>query len=75
MENLLNYTEKCVDNIKNLFRLVAYLKKKGDLLNQLGPGQICKVHKDIIENCPQFRPILSAINTPTYKLAKFVYLF
>ena len=33
---------------------------------------LCKVHKDIIDNCPPFRPILSAINTPTYKLAKFL---
>ena len=29
-----------------------------------------KVHKDIINNCLPFRPIFSAINTPTYKLAK-----
>ena len=33
---------------------------------------LCKVHKNIIDNCPPFRPILSAINTPTYKLAKFL---
>ena len=33
---------------------------------------LCKVHKDIIDNFPPFRPILSAINTPTYKLAKFL---
>ena len=33
---------------------------------------LCQVHKDIIDNCPPFRPILSAINTPTYKLAKFL---
>ena len=32
----------------------------------------CKVHKDIIENCPPFRPILSAINTPTCKLGEFL---
>ena len=31
----------------------------------------CKVHKDIIDNCPPFPPILSVINTPTYKLSKF----
>ena len=31
---------------------------------------LCKVHKDIIDNCSPFRPMLSAINTPTYKLAK-----
>ena len=33
---------------------------------------LCKVHKDIIDSCPPFRPVLSAINTPTYKLAKFL---
>ena len=27
--------------------------------------------KDIVDNCPPFWPILSANNTPTYKLAKF----
>ena len=31
---------------------------------------LCKVHKDIISNCTPFQPIFSAINTPTYKLAK-----
>ena len=31
-----------------------------------------KVHNDIINNCPPFLPILSAINTPTYKLATFL---
>ena len=33
--------------------------------------RLCKVHKDI-DNCPPFRPILPAINTHTYKLAKFL---
>ena len=33
---------------------------------------LCKVHKDIIENWPPLRPTLSAINTPNYKLAKFL---
>ena len=33
---------------------------------------LCKVHKDIIDNFRPFRPILSTINTPTYKLAKFL---
>ena len=32
----------------------------------------CKVHKGIIDNCLTFRSILSSINTPTYKLAKFI---
>ena len=33
---------------------------------------LCKVHKDISDTCPPFRHILSTINTPTYKLAKFL---
>ena len=41
------------------------------LLRIIAPG-LCNIHKDIIDNCPPFPPILSAINTPTYKLAKFL---
>ena len=33
-----------------------------------------KVYKDIVDNCSPIRPILSAINTPTYKLQNFKYL-
>ena len=33
---------------------------------------LCKVHKAITDICPLFRPILSAIGTPSYKLAKFL---
>ena len=31
-----------------------------------------KVHKTVTDGLPSFRPILSAIGTPTYKLAKFL---
>ena len=31
-----------------------------------------KVQKPFINNFPSFRPILDAINTPAYKLAKFL---
>ena len=34
-----------------------------------------KVHKEINNGLPPFRPILSAIGTPTYKLAKFLLQF
>ena len=41
--------------LKNLLRLIVYLKKQGDLLNQLGLGHgFRKVHEDIIDNCPSF---------------------
>ena len=33
---------------------------------------ICKVHKASVENCPPFRPILSAMNASTCKLAKIL---
>ena len=33
---------------------------------------LCKVHKAIIDVCPPFRPILSAIGTPSYEPAKFL---
>ena len=33
---------------------------------------LCKVHNDIIDNWPPFRSVLSVINTPTYKVAKFL---
>ena len=32
----------------------------------------CKVHKQEVEGCPLFTPILSALQTPTYNLAKFL---
>ena len=31
---------------------------------------LCKIHKSLIDNCPPFRPILSAIKTPSYNIAK-----
>ena len=36
------------------------------------PYGLCKVHKQLVDNCPHFRPIMSAMKTPTYKLAKFL---
>ena len=50
-------------------------KKKIWQIYQTGwrPGILCssaKIHKPIIDNCPSFWPILSAIGTPTYNLAK-----
>ena len=31
-----------------------------------------KFHKSVINGCPNFRPFLSMIGTPTYKLATFL---
>ena len=32
----------------------------------------CKVHKKCVDGCPPFRPILPTLQTPTYKLAKYL---
>ena len=70
--------EKLVDNIlKNLFASNSISEETRTSLKAVRtkPGimyGICKVRKDIIDNYPHFRSILSAINTPTYKLPKFL---
>ena len=33
---------------------------------------LCKTHKKVLHKCPPFRPILSAIKTPSYNLAKIL---
>ena len=33
---------------------------------------ICKVSKQLVDNCPTFGPVMSAVETPTYNLAKFL---
>ena len=33
---------------------------------------LCKVHKQLIDNCPPFRPIMSATKTPAHNLAEFL---
>ena len=80
-DGILNFAinqEKRVDNIfKKLVASNSISEETRRSLKPVGtrPGimyGLCKVHKDIIDNCPPFRPILSAINTPTYKLAKFL---
>ena len=72
---------KTQDKIKNILR--PLLDKKVidqntyNYLLPIGsqPGKmygLCKVHKDSVGGSPPFRPILSAIGTPTYNLAKIL---
>ena len=42
------------------------------------PGIMCgssKIHKPFVNGFPKLRPILSALNTGTYKWAKFLFLY
>ena len=80
-DGILNFAvnqEKSVDNIfKKLVATNSISEETRKSLKPVGtrPGimyGLCKVHKDIIDNFPPFRPIFSTINTPTYKVAKFL---
>ena len=73
-----------VNHEKRINEILKSLKSTGSLsdkqykkIKAVGsrPGVLyglCKVHKAIVDVCPPFRPILSAIVTPTYKIAKFL---
>ena len=63
--------------LKKLVQYNSRQKKPGNSLKPVGsrPGVMygsCKVHNTGVENCPLIRPVLSALNTPTYKLLKFL---
>ena len=76
---LLNSEKKLKDIIKSLYQKECLTKKEYVSLYPTGsrPGKLygsVKVHKLITDNCPSFRPILSAIGTctRTYTLVKFL---
>jgi len=79
--NWLNYIVNLEKKLRDHFNILKSDGKitKDECLNiwPIGtkPGILYglpKVHKPVIDNTPKFRPILSAINTPVYKLAKFL---
>ena len=67
LESKLKYRFKVLKNEEKIS------EKESDSICPVGttPG-IPKVNKMVINNTPKFRPILSAINTPTYLLAKYL---
>ena len=74
---LLKNEKKVIDLIKRFENEGKISEKEYQLIYLMGsrPGILYgspKVHKPVINNCPKFRPILSTIGTPTYKLAKFL---
>ena len=80
-DNFLNFItsqEKRIDKIyKKLVDSNSMSEETRRHLKPVGtrPGIMygsCKVHKKCVNGCPPFRPILSALQTPTYKLAKYL---
>ena len=74
---MINLEKKIREPLKELYQLEIIDKKTYDKLCPVGSHfgilyGLAKVHKQLVNNCPPFRPILSAIGTPTYNIAKFL---
>ena len=78
MPQFFNLEKKVRGPPKELYQLENIDKKS----NKLCPNgshssflyDLAKVHKQLISNCPSFRPILLAIGAATYKIFKFLAL-
>ena len=75
MNFLVNIDKQIIDLLKQLndFQVISVTEYKK--LNPRGSRfdiiyGLCKIHKSLIGNCAPFRPILSAIKTPSYNIAK-----
>ena len=67
INNYLNRLEKSRSLSTKQYKKIKAVGSKPGILYGL-----CKVQKTITDVCPPFRPILSAIESPSYKLAKFL---
>ena len=73
-----------LENEKKLKDFLSNLIEKGSITSEefgklcprgSKPGilyGLCKIHKETVGDCPPFRPIVSAIDTSIYALAKFL---
>ena len=77
IDYIINLESELKDRFKVLKNEEKISEKEFDSICPVGtmPGILYgnpKVHKTVVNNTPKFRPILSAINTPTYLLAKYL---
>ena len=63
---LISLKDKGVINAEEVSKLTPTGSSPGILYG------LCKVHEVTQGDCPPFRPILSAIDTPAYKLAEYL---
>ena len=69
--NFITSQGKHIDKIyKKLVDSNSMSEQSRKHLTPVGTGPVIKS----VDSCPSFRPILSALQTPTYKIAKCVYL-
>ena len=74
--NFIVNVEKRITDLKNLKISEVFPETVHKSLKSRGSWSgilygLCKVHKQLIDYCPPFRPIMSAIKTPAYNLGKF----
>ena len=74
---IMNFEKRVTDLLKKLKNKNVISEETYNKLRPVGskPGTLygsAKVHKPLLNGLPPFRPILSAIGTPTYKLAKLL---
>ena len=74
---IINVEKKFKQHFKDLLDNGKISKDEYDKISPKGsrPGIFYgnpKIHKPVVDNLPKFRPILSAIDTPGYNLAKFL---
>ena len=77
LNHIVNMKNRITEVLKKLKEKQQISEKKYMTLHPVGsrPGILygrAKMHKPIKDGGPPFRPILSDIGTPTYKLAKFL---
>ena len=76
--NFVSSQEKHIDKIyKKLVDSISVSQERRRHLKPVEnrPGMMfnsCKVQQKCVDSCPPFRPILSALQAPTYKLAKYL---
>ena len=74
-DKILNHLIHTGNRVKDVLKNLRDKKKSPFSPSGSRPGimyGLTKVHKIVTDGLPSFRPILSAIGTPTYKLAKFL---
>ena len=77
LNHLIHMESRVTDALKNLRdkKEISFEQYKDLSPSGSRPGimyGLAKVHKIVRDGLPSFRPTLSAIGTPTYKLAKFL---
>ena len=73
----MNHEEHINKQLKSISKNASLTEQRYKKVKAVGSNQgvlygLWKVHKAVVDMCLHFRPILSAIGTPSHKLAKYI---